>query len=133
MRRTRPALRPPKAVAVLLAGLCAMLAAGCDEIKVDRRQRARPDESTPATASAERHLDGIRRLTDAGLNRQASFNGDGSRIVWLCQSGPATEFGISVMNADGGSPAPVETGSETLPAPSTVRTTYWAAKSAPAE
>ncbi len=110
MRRTRPALRPPKAVAVLLAGLCALLAAGCDEIKVDRRQRARPDESAPATASAERHLDGTRRLTAAGLNRQASFNGDGSRIVWLCRPGPTAEFGISVMNADGSSPAPVETG-----------------------
>lgn len=109
MRRARLP-RASTLVTSLVAGLCALLAAGCDEIKIDRRHRARPDEAVTATATAERHLEGIRRLTDAGVNRQASFNGDGTRIVWLSRPAPDAEFGIRVMNADGSSPVPIDTG-----------------------
>ncbi|MHB8079283.1 MAG: TolB family protein [Candidatus Krumholzibacteriia bacterium] len=111
MRRARrPAPRVRTVVAGLLACLCPLLATGCDEIKIDRRHRPRPDEATPATASPERHLEGLRSLTDRGVNRQASFNSDGTRIVWLCRPEPAADFGIRVMNADGSAPMAVDTG-----------------------
>jgi Tol biopolymer transport system component len=110
MRRAHFAPRPATVVTNLLVGLCALLAAGCDEIKIDRRHRAPPDEKTAATTAAERHLDGVRRLTEVGLNRQARFNDNGTRIVWLCRPAPAEQFGIRVMNADGSSPVPIDTG-----------------------
>jgi len=110
MRRARLAPRSQAVIASLLAGLCALVATGCDEIKIDRRHRARQDEASPATVSPERHLEGIRRLTTDGTNRQASFNDDGTRIVWLCRPEPTADFGIRVMNADGSAPALFPTG-----------------------
>ncbi len=110
MRRAHFAPCPSTVVTSLLVGLCALLATGCDEIKIDRRHRAPPDEKTAATTAAEHHLDDVRRLTGAGLNRQASFNDNDTRIVWLCRPAPDEQFGIRVMNADGSSPVPIDTG-----------------------
>ena len=107
MRPDRRRRVADRSVPVLLALL---LAAGCGEVKVERRAKAGAGETASGKEARERHLDGIHRLTGSGTNRQASFSADATRIVWLCRPESGAPFGIRTMAADGSDPRTIATG-----------------------
>jgi Tol biopolymer transport system component len=84
----------------LVAGLL-LGTAGCGEVKIERRDRDKPETTQSQITTPERHLSNIRALTSRGVNRQADFSADGRLIVWQSRSTPGGAGQVLIMNADG--------------------------------
>lgn len=98
---TPRALRPARLCWLLAAAAATAGAAGCDEIKIERRPRKEKEATAASAPQRERRLDNIRPLTADGDNRQASLSPDGRRLVWLRRDAPGEPFQVHSMNLDG--------------------------------
>ena len=103
-----PAPSRRRLVAALAVPLTLILAvAGCDEIKIEKRDARPGAEAGSGGASGEVHLQGIHRLTEGGRNRQPALSPDGRQLAWLQRPTDTDHDRIMVMDLTGCAPQPV--------------------------